>query len=223
MEQDQPDVVVVGARIRNDSGEGPTGSWGRGPRTFLGLMTDRFPNLFFLTGPGSPSVLANMTLHNEFHADWIADLITHMRGLAATRVEPTAAVKDAVSACGHVIEGMAGFPASEQPSGSQCVERVRSCDVYVGVLGMRYGSPVRDRKDLSYTELEFEAATAAGLPRLVFLLDREADVTGIPVSELIDLDFGARQAAFRRRVSDSGLTTRSFRNPAELGQLVPGG
>jgi hypothetical protein len=92
--------------------------------------------------------------------------------------------------------------------------------VYVGILGTRYGSPVRDMPEVSYTELEFEAATQAGLDRLVFVLDTDADDTGIPVSMLIDQEFGARQEAFCRRVRDSGLVTGSFANPAGLGQLV---
>ena len=92
--------------------------------------------------------------------------------------------------------------------------------MYVGVLGTRYGSPVPDRPGLSYTELEFEAATETGLERLMFLLDTEAEDAGIPLSRLIDLEFGARQEAFRRRVRDGGLVTQSFGNPAVLGQLV---
>ena len=90
----------------------------------------------------------------------------------------------------------------------------------MGVLGTRYGSPVRDRPEVSYTELEFDTATEAGLDRLVFLLDTDAADVGIPLSALIDREFGARQDAFRRRVQDSGLTTQSFANPAALGQLV---
>ena len=97
---------------------------------------------------------------------------------------------------------------------------MRGCDVYVGVLGTRYGSPVRDKPEVSYTELEFDTATEAGLDRLVFLLDTDAADVGIPLSALIDREFGARQDAFRRRVQDSGLTTQSFANPAGLGQLV---
>jgi hypothetical protein len=92
--------------------------------------------------------------------------------------------------------------------------------VYVAVLGTRYGSPVRDMPQVSYTELEFDTATEAGLPRLVFLLDTGADDVRIPLSMLIDREFGARQDAFRGRVRDSGLVTGSFASPAGLGQLV---
>ena len=80
----------------------------------------------------------------------------------------------AISAAGHVIVDMADFPAADHPAAQLCAERVRGCDVYVGVLGTRYGSPVRDKPEVSYTELEFDTATAAGLPRLVFLLDTAA-------------------------------------------------
>jgi hypothetical protein len=126
----------------------------------------------------------------------------------------------AISAAGHVIVEMADFPAADQPAAQLCAERVRGCQVYVGVLGTRYGSPVRDRPEVSYTELEFEAATAAGLPRLVFLLDTSAADVGIPLTELIDHAFGARQEAFRSRVQASGLVTQSFASPHQLGRLV---
>ena len=129
------------------------------------------------------------------------------------------AVERAVTACGHVIVDMADFPAANLPAADLCRQRVESCDVYVGVLGTRYGSPVRARPEVSYTELEFEAATEAGLDRLMFMLDTGAEDVGIPPSGLIDLQFGARQEAFRRRVQDS-VTTQPFHDPGTLGQLV---
>ena len=131
-----------------------------------------------------------------------------------------AAAEQAVSAAGHVIVDMADFPAADQPAAQLCAERVRGCDLYVAVLGTRYGSQVRDMPEVSYTELEFDAATEAGLDRLVFLLDTDADDLRIPASQLIDREFGSRQDAFRRRVRDSGLVTQSFASPAKLGQLV---
>jgi cyclohexanone monooxygenase len=53
--------------------------WAAGPRTYLGLMSAGFPNLFVITGPGSPSVLSNMIVSIEQHVDWIADCIAHIR------------------------------------------------------------------------------------------------------------------------------------------------
>jgi tetratricopeptide (TPR) repeat protein len=129
-------------------------------------------------------------------------------------------VERAISAAGHVIVDMVDFPASDQPPAQVCAEKVRGCDVYLGLLGTRYGTPVRDRPHMSYTELEFDAATEAGLDRLVFLLDPDAESVGIPPSRLIDREFGDRQDAFRRRVQDSGLLTQSFADPATLGRLV---
>ena len=89
------------------------------------------------------------------------------------------------------------------------------------MLGTRYGSEVRDEPGMSYTELEFDAATQAGLDRLVFVLDTDTVVAGIPPSKLIDHAHGARQEEFRRRVQeDSGLVTQAFADPVTLGQLV---
>jgi cyclohexanone monooxygenase len=69
--------------------------WRAGPRTYLGLATVGFPNLFMITGPGSPSVLASMIQAIEQHVDWLADLIGHMRDIGASAIEPRPAEEDA--------------------------------------------------------------------------------------------------------------------------------
>jgi cyclohexanone monooxygenase len=65
--------------IRGRDGQTLNRKWAEGPRTYLGLMSAGFPNLFLITGPGSPSVLSNMIVSIEHHVDWIADCITFMR------------------------------------------------------------------------------------------------------------------------------------------------
>jgi cation diffusion facilitator CzcD-associated flavoprotein CzcO len=80
--------------IRNEKGQTPTQLWNRGPRTLLGLMTAGFPNFFFLTGPGSPSVLANMVILNEEHVNFVAGLIAHMDEAGLATVEPDEAAQE---------------------------------------------------------------------------------------------------------------------------------
>jgi cyclohexanone monooxygenase len=63
--------------------------WAEGPKTYLGLMSEGFPNLFIITGPGSPSVLSNMIVSIEQHVDWIADCLTFMRSRGLTTMEAT--------------------------------------------------------------------------------------------------------------------------------------
>ncbi|NOG73867.1 NAD(P)/FAD-dependent oxidoreductase [Roseicella sp. DB1501] len=63
-------------------------AWAAGPCTYLGLQVDGFPNLFTITGPGSPSVLCNMPVCIEQHAEWIADCIAHLREQGIARMEP---------------------------------------------------------------------------------------------------------------------------------------
>jgi hypothetical protein len=132
------------------------------------------------------------------------------------------AVESAVSAAGHVIVDMREFAASDAAPAQVCQAKVRGCQLYVGIYGTRYGSPVRDRPELSYTELEFETASdpAHPLERLVFLLDQEAENPGIPAKWLNDPIHGASQQAFLRKVKEAGLTLQTFRNPDELARLV---
>ena len=114
-----------------------------------------------------------------------------------------AAAEDAVIRAGETVIDMAYFPASESRSAAYCREQVREADVYVGILGFRYGSPVADEPGLSYTELEFAAATELGLPRLVFLLDQDA-VLPLPCGLLSDPEYGERQCAFREHAAGAG-------------------
>src|SRR3974390_1347861 len=66
--------------------------WSDGPLTYLGLSTVGFPNLFLITGPGSPSVLSNMAVSIEQHVDWVSACIAHMRraGFDVIEATPTA-------------------------------------------------------------------------------------------------------------------------------------
>jgi cyclohexanone monooxygenase len=65
--------------IRGRNGQTLNQKWAEGPKTYLGLMSAGFPNLFIITGPGSPSVLSNMIVSIEQHVDWIADCVAFMR------------------------------------------------------------------------------------------------------------------------------------------------
>jgi len=78
--------------IRGRDGQTLNRKWAEGPKTYLGLMSAGFPNLFIITGPGSPSVLSNMIVSIEQHVDWIGDCIGYMRDRGLTTME---AKKDA--------------------------------------------------------------------------------------------------------------------------------
>jgi tetratricopeptide (TPR) repeat protein len=127
------------------------------------------------------------------------------------------AAEAAVTRAGDAVTDMAYFAAREDRPAGYCQERVRGCDVYAGLIGLRYGSPVQDRPELSYTELEFETATNAGLPRLVFLLDEDA-VLPIPAAKLQDSDPDrqARQRSFRTRLLAAGIIVAKVASPEQL-------
>jgi hypothetical protein len=128
-----------------------------------------------------------------------------------------AAVEDAVHRAGDVAVDMEYFTADPRPPADKCREAVAGCDIYLLIAGFRYGSPVRDRPDISYTELEFATAREAGMPCLAFLLGEDAEG---PRALLVDEEHGDRQQEFRRRVTDAGVTTARFTDPRQLETLV---
>jgi cyclohexanone monooxygenase len=75
-------------RITGRDGVTLAEKWRAGPRAYLGVASTGFPNLFTITGPGSPSVLASMIQAIEQHVDWMVDCMAHMRDIGAATVEP---------------------------------------------------------------------------------------------------------------------------------------
>lgn len=128
------------------------------------------------------------------------------------------AVESAVKRAGDAIVDMAYFTSADRLPSELCRERVESSDIYIAAIGFKYGSPVREDPSISYTEMEFNAATTAGIPRLVFLLSETAE---IPRSISFDPKFESRQQRFRSRIlDDSGLTVQRFVEARQLETLA---
>jgi cyclohexanone monooxygenase len=93
---------LVRMDIRGRDGLRLADAWEGGPRTMLGIQVAGFPNLFTITGPGSPSVLTNMPVSIEYHVEWIADCIEYVLEHGWSRIEATAEAQDAWAE--HVAE-----------------------------------------------------------------------------------------------------------------------
>ena len=142
-------LLAVG--IRGRGGEPLAQAWRDGPRAYLGLMIAGFPNLFTVTGPGSPSVLSNMVISIEQHVDFIAGLIAHVAAQDGRAVEaqPQAEV-DWVTHVHEVAQTTLYPQANSWYMGSNIPGKPRVFLPYVGGVG-----PYRQKCD---------AIAAAGFP-----------------------------------------------------------
>ena len=120
------------------------------------------------------------------------------------------AALDALGRAGLVPVDMRYFAAREGEPADYCRRRVRSCDIYLAVVGFRYGSIVPG-EEVSYTELEFQEASSAGLPRLVFLLDDAATQS----AGIADADARAI-LRLRQMLREAGLIVRTFASVSAL-------
>jgi hypothetical protein len=116
---------------------------------------------------------------------------------------------DAILSVGHLPVKMETYTASERPPLEHCLNDVRSCQIYLGIFAFRYGYMPPGQKK-STTALEYEEAGKAGLPRLIFLLDKKASW---PV-ERVDKD-PERIHAFRDELGTERLCGL-FLNPDDL-------
>ncbi|HEV2055091.1 MAG TPA: NAD(P)/FAD-dependent oxidoreductase [Methylomirabilota bacterium] len=98
--------ALLSVDLRGRGGKTLQQKWAEGPRTYLGVSIAGFPNLFIITGPGSPSVLSNMIVSIEQHVDWIADCIAYLREHGRARIEATVEAEDGwvehVNEVGHL-------------------------------------------------------------------------------------------------------------------------
>ncbi|MBV9264571.1 MAG: NAD(P)/FAD-dependent oxidoreductase [Acidobacteriaceae bacterium] len=132
--------AITGA-LRNIDIRGRTGvplkeKWSEGPRTYLGIMTSGFPNMFTITGPGSPSVFSNMVVSIEQHVDWIADCMAYVRETQFASIEATLDAEN--SWVNHVNElsGYTLFPlANSWYTGANVPGKPRIFMPYIGGVG----------------------------------------------------------------------------------------
>ncbi|MGR9091121.1 MAG: flavin-containing monooxygenase [Gammaproteobacteria bacterium] len=128
--------AIVNVDIRGRGGEALRDKWTAGPRTYLGLATAGFPNLFLITGPGSPSVMSNMMVSIEQHVDWITDYLEHARATGIDTIEASASAEAEWVA--HVNDVAAGtlFPrANSWYMGANVPGKAQLFMPYIGGVG----------------------------------------------------------------------------------------
>jgi cyclohexanone monooxygenase len=144
--------------IRGTGGRSLKEAWSEGPRTYLGLMAAGFPNLFSVTGPGSPSVLSNVIAAIEQHVEWIADCLTHMRIKGARTIEPSVEAVDGWVAHVNEVASTTLFPkAASWYMGANIPGKPRVFMPYIGVGAYR-------RKCKEIVERGYEGFVIANAP-----------------------------------------------------------
>jgi cyclohexanone monooxygenase len=104
---------LLGPEITGVDGVALRDKWAAGPRTYLGIMTAGFPNLFAVTGPGSPSVLVNMLVAIEQHVDWVAECIAYLRDRDLGSIDATVEAEDAWVDHVNAVAGHTLFPTAD--------------------------------------------------------------------------------------------------------------
>ena len=129
--------ALLAIDIRGRGGRTLRQEWAEGPRTYLGLAVAGFPNLFTITGPGSPSVLSNMIVSIEQHVDWIADCLAHLRARGHAAIEATAEAQADWVEHVHAIGHMTLYPkANSWYMGANVPGKPRVFMPYIGGVGV---------------------------------------------------------------------------------------
>jgi cyclohexanone monooxygenase len=129
--------ALLAIDIRGRAGQSLRQAWEAGPRTYLGIAVAGFPNLFTITGPGSPSVLSNMIVSIEQHVDWIADCMTYMREHGQATIEARLDAQDAWVTHVNEVGHMTLYPqANSWYMGANVPGKPRVFMPYIGGVGV---------------------------------------------------------------------------------------
>jgi cation diffusion facilitator CzcD-associated flavoprotein CzcO len=128
--------ALLGVDIRGRDGRTLREAWAAGPKTYLGLGVAGFPNLFMITGPGSPSVLSNMIVSIEQHVDWIADCVTFMRERGHATIEPETGAQETWVTHVNEVGNLTLYPrANSWYMGANVPGKPRIFMPYIGGVG----------------------------------------------------------------------------------------
>jgi cation diffusion facilitator CzcD-associated flavoprotein CzcO len=128
--------ALLNIDIRGRRGERLQQKWAAGPRTYLGLAIAGFPNLFTITGPGSPSVLSNMIVSIEQHVDWITDCIAYLRDHGHECIEAASEAEEAWVAHVNEVGNATLYPRADSwYTGANISGKPRIFMPYIGGVG----------------------------------------------------------------------------------------
>lgn len=133
--------------------------WNSGPRMYLGLMCNEFPNFFTVTGPGSPSVLSNMIVSIEQHVEWIAKTIAFLEQNNITALEPKLEEEDKwIDHCNEIAEPFFISKGNSWYVGKNIPGKPRIFMPYIGGVGP-YAKIIDEISNNGYLEFEKEYAS----------------------------------------------------------------
>jgi len=152
--------TLLRINIEGKSGQTLQDKWSAGPRTYLGLSMADFPNLFTISGPGSPSVLSNMIVTIEQHVNWIMDCVEYMRDKDLATIEANVEAEDAWVNQGNELANMTLMP------------KCNSWYLGANVPGKPRISQLKDVEDVTELDDEFFARLGKAVAIINFVVNQ---------------------------------------------------
>lgn len=146
--------------IRTSDGKVLRDEWANGPRTYLGVASAGFPNLFMVSGPQSPSIMATVTQTIEQHIEWIGDLMVYSRDRGDDIIEATPEAQDAwVDNVNEIMNGSLMGKVNSWYVGANIEGKPRAALAYIAGLGT-YRKICNEVRELGYEGFTFSRSGA---------------------------------------------------------------